>query len=73
MATSDLKMKEIETNEAALAVINEYMDNLPTKDPKNWKMVKGMNIKQMFKYLSEEEFPQEKREAMIAALDAVEM
>lgn len=73
MATSDMKMKDLAKNPEALAVINKFYGNLPEKDPKNWKMIQGMTIKQCFKFQSLEEYPQELRDQFVAALDAIEL
>lgn len=73
MATSDKKMKDLAKNPEAYAVICKFYDNIPERDPKNWKMIQGMSVKQCFKFQSLEEFPQSVRDEFVAALDAIEL
>lgn len=72
MATSDKKLREINSNPEVYKTICEHMDNYPEKEPTTWKTCMGMTIKQLFNFMDINEFTQAQRDALCAALDAIE-
>ena len=72
MATSDKKLREINSNPDVYKTICEFMDNYPEKEPTTWKTCMGMSIKQLFMFMTPEQLSQEKRAALVAALDAID-
>ncbi len=67
---SDSKIKELLKSEKACEIIDRYLDNL-TKDTKTIRTCTGMTVKGLFKFISIDDFSQEKRDAMVAELDAL--
>lgn len=72
MATSDKKLREINSNPEVYKVICEYMDNYPETEPTTWKTCMGMTIKQLFMFMTEEQLSSAKRAELVAALDAID-
>ena len=72
MATSDKKLREINSNPQVFETICKHMDNYPVNEPNIWRTCMGMSIKQLFSFMTEEQMNQEQRQALIDALDAID-